>query len=73
MCLLTFWIEKKHCKSIRTSVYEERKFCFVCKGVKSIVFVKNLRFIKLLFLCKIDKEKVSGDDLVSKKVFCNPL
>ena len=47
------------------------KFTFFQRG-NSIVFVKNLKFIQLLFLCKIDKDKVSEDDLLRKKIFCNP-
>ena len=34
-------------------------FVFFEKG-KSIVFVKNLQFIELLLVCKIDKGKLSG-------------
>ena len=38
--------------------------------------IQNLTFIQLLFLCKIDQEKVSGYDLVKKRFSvtpCNPL
>ena len=34
-------------------------FAFFEKG-KSIVFVKNLQFIELLLVCKIDQGKLSG-------------
>ena len=47
--MLTFWIEKKPFKTIRTSVYEKRKFRFL---PKSIVFLKNVRFIQLFFYAK---------------------
>ena len=43
------------------------------QGGKSIVFVKSLRFLQLCFSCKIDQEKVSGDVLLTEKVFCNRL
>ena len=35
---------------------------FACfeKGIKSIVFVKNLKFIELLLVCKIGQGKLSG-------------
>ena len=71
-CLVTFWIKKKTLKTIRTCVYEERKINFFPKG-KSIVFVKNLRFIQRSFSFKIDQEKLSGDVLVRKTFFCHPL
>ena len=41
------------------------KFAFFQKG-ESTVFLKNLRFLQLLLLCKIDQEKVSGNVLVKK-------
>ena len=63
-------MEKKPFKTIRTSVYEKRKFPFL---PKSIVFIKNVSFIQLLFLSEIDQEKVSGYDQVRKKVFCTSL
>ena len=36
-----------------------KNFAFFEKG-KSIVFVKNLQFIELLLVCKIDQGKLSG-------------
>ena len=41
------------------------KFAFFQNG-ESTVFLKNLRFLQLLLLCKIDQEKVSGNVLVKK-------
>ena len=64
--------KKKTLKTIRTCVYEERKINFFPKG-KSIVFVKNLRFIQRSFSFKTDQEKLSGDVLVRKTFFCHPL
>ena len=39
------------------------KFAFLQNG-ESTVFLKKLRFLQLLLLCKIDQEKVSGNVLV---------
>ena len=42
----------------------------------SMVFVKNLKFLQLLFLYKINQERVSNEVLARKKVYlilCKPL
>ena len=63
----------KPLKTIGTSVDKKNaKFEFFQRGW-SIVFIEKLRFLKLLCFCKIDQEKVSGDILVRKQFFCNPL
>ena len=51
------------------------ELAFFQKG-ESTVLLKNLRFLQLLLLCKIDQEKVS-ENVLLKKTFsvtrCKPL
>ena len=75
-CLLTSWIKKKALKTLRTTVYEKRKIRIFPKGLVHR-FGKKLKIsLSLIFIIKIDQEKVSGNVLVRKKVciiLFNPL
>ena len=50
---------------MKTSIEKRRKICTFCEGLVH-GFGQKLRFFHLLFLCKIDGEKVFFDSLDRK-------
>ena len=58
--------KKEAFKTIKTTVYEERKMRIFAKGLVHR-FEQKFEISSTLILCKKDQEKVSGNVLVRKK------
>ena len=69
MCLAIFYKGKKCFKTIKMESKKKLKNWDFSKGVRSIVFVKNLKFFHPFIFGKISQENVFGDILERKKAF----
>ena len=67
-CLLMLWIEKKRFKTLRTSVYEERKICFIWRE-KVNRFCQNFEIYSTLNVMQNRPKESLWERSTEKKVY----